>query len=584
MNSYHNPSLGTAWKPLRKLAALLCLSSLPFTGFAQQPIPQQPPPPQPAAQQTLIVPNPNIALSQNIVTGDFTGNNTQIIDPIPFDKPFTLSLKIDTSIKKATLHIALKYPDAKKAQTLIAFSGGDLTGTIASGNLKANCNGLHPNRPYIFTLNLYSAVSAKQTTAIKQAAVKAIEAYLKDGVITGATYTVFKTKLTDQIAAIVGTTQLADAKTLQATDISDILTAANQLSSKVAALYTSLGRVQNFQVKEAGILTSLKNLFQKPAFASVLLKLNTSTDMADNAKKVYEQDLNDSARFKGISMGVMDFYLAGLADPRRTADLEHLITGKAAFEAGTFTSSSQMDIGFIRLLRIFLVKASLITWQGQHPAWTPEELGVIKDLADVLEIFDGYYKAYLNEVRASAEGNIISQFPDLFANYLVQNQLIFETSAKVDITASGTPYISLDAGIGYNHSFQSFFTNYGVNFYFTPVDKSVPLKTFASKPWLYILKTVSLNVSIVNNYFNNSNVSNRYVSLLGGNKDVFLGLGYRFSRVAKFNIGFDGYYLTYNNPQTTNKYFDARLCASLSLDINFINSFSSVGKAFGLLN
>jgi hypothetical protein len=142
----------------------------------------------------------------------------------------------------------------------------------------------------------------------------------------------------------------------------------------------------------------------------------------------------------------------------------------------------------------------------------------------------------------------------------------------------------LDAGVGYNKSFQTFFTNYGVNFYFTPVDKSVPMKTFAEKPWLYVLKTVSLNVSIVNNYFNSSYVSRRYIPLLSGKKDLFLGLGYRFSRIAKFNVGFDCYYLNYSDPLTTNKYFDARLCASISLDINFIKGFTSVGTAIGLLN
>jgi hypothetical protein len=316
-------------------------------------------------------------------------------------------------------------------------------------------------------------------------------------------------------------------------------------------------------------------------FQTLITVLGTDANLTANAKKLYHQQVMSDGLYKGLDMGEINLYFTYLI--QHPATLTNLIQGNVIFDNGYYkpVNRTMLDTAYLQVLDHALKKAYLLEWTNGHRP-TNDQFTQLQNMISELDDCLDRYKQNAALAYLLDPANIVNTLPDVFAAYLVTNKQSLISGVVVPtVQSSSSPYISLDAGGGYNPGFSTAYTNYGVNIYFVPVDKTVPSKTFKSNCFIRALKTTSLTIGIINNYFSPQNQSTKYTGLLSGNKDLFLGLGHRINSLIKINVGFDCYEEKVSDPLSANKYFNAKFCFGLAIDLDVVHVMGNLPAAFG---
>lgn len=526
-------------------------------------------------------------LKLDATTGSF--NN-----PMPYDEAFTIAG--DVNGRKNVTYVSYTYKltsDTHKGLILPGWQSGDaMTRVNADGTtFILPCEGVVANRDYKFSFLFYSAfgddklrqdiktiIGNKLTAFFKgnefnytEADLQGLKADINDGLHTLlAGKTAYQIKKVDHKDKAVPVDLTGDLFTFQKFQ-QDILNYANNIK----------GPIDNYPRRTNDLRGRLKAFFQGNDLREFLTLVADTHRMTPAGMRFIRQTIDTTdARFKSFAIKDFTPSLREMLDTRYGDNVPIFMDHNVSFANFTFIPAKRVDRAFFLFLLHYLTALRQIHFINPAAAapYYVMLTHAIDDLGDWLKEMDTLFAAY------DAEDAFIKNMTDITANYLIADKFEIVNQVDADLFCNNSPYISLDGGIGYNPGFKSFFSHYGVNFYFLPIKKRVPLKTYKSNFWLYVLKSTSLSVGIINNYFNNDvdKSKERHVSLLGGNSDLLVGIGHRINRAVKINIGTALYFRKNIDPQIASKTLEGKFVASLSLDVDVIGAFSNIGKALSI--
>lgn len=146
---------------------------------------------------------------------------------------------------------------------------------------------------------------------------------------------------------------------------------------------------------------------------------------------------------------------------------------------------------------------------------------------------------------------------------------------RADFVKQSKLYITLDVGLAYAFRIDRAIAYSGVNIYFRPINKAIPLSHFSGWDW-WAVRT-SLLIGITLQSIEKDNIRK---GLIGDNALV-LGAGFRVVPFLKFNAGAFVHYRYDKNPLlTSNRYYISfSPFISFSLDIDVKTLFSGVGNS-----
>jgi hypothetical protein len=516
---------------------------------------------------------------------------------MPFEKPFSLHVNMaagDTGVVAAQFSYEIEKTgflcstNPTSSLILPAFcSDAPQVTEFSNKGFNVEIRGIHPNKKYKFNFTFYYRLTDVTKKSLKNDFANAIDDFLKDpkNDFGPASITnVFTSKITSVLNKQFPNGVFKDSigNSLQFKDlISRLLT-----SPVIPSAYNAKLEYAKKDTELKKYVDSIVNVMTSPGFKSLLSDINFKFQFQDFGKPFYDNSLIDTGRFKYVPVKLLTPLIVGLCSKQDL--LFELLNGNFAYDDGIFVPSNNLtDMGFVNILYRYLIQVNrhLNYITGIQPSAAQREL-VIKSLGFLKDyIFDFEVNNYSNLEKEVDKDYLREVIPDDLVNLFVADRVTLVESTELDdITTNNSAYISLDLGLGYTEGLSSLFTYYGVNFYFVPIDKTIHLNTYNPRPWLRVLKSTSLTLGVITNYFNSGNPSKRYSSLLGGGKDVFTGIGNRVSRVIKFNAGIDWSYLNDPNPLSNKRKLNGKFAVTMSVDVNIIKAFSALANALGLTN
>jgi len=514
---------------------------------------------------------------------------------IPFEKKFTLHVNMspaDTDVVAAEFSYGLHGVDCSKscnALILPDFCGDNpQVQNFSNKGFDVAIRGVHPNRFYDFKFTFYRNITADQRKSLKNGISSTILGFIADP-DTRYTAAYIQAHLNPMIAADIQTvfnaTPLYDGNA-QALSIDDLVTKILQSTFMSTLLHNhiELADMRNDLIQQAAPVVTA---FTNPNIKSLLTDIVTRLKFNAVATALYSAPLADTGSYKNTNLTLL---LPVLLDLTNRDNVTHFFGGAYSLQNGVLVpQENNTDLASIAIIRKALIQIersldNLTPISDQPTIGQKAQLGTL--IADI-QTFETYCKHFnVSDLQKPVNADAVAAtLPDALVNFFTGTKVAIKESTMLDdIGTSNSAYISLDAGAGYAFGLGSAFTYYGVNFYLKPIDKTIHLSTYKPKPWLYILKTTSLTLGVTTNYFNNIPMSKRYVSLLGGGKDIFTGIGNRISRVLKVNAGIDWSYLNDANPLSNHRSLNGKFVLTMSLDINVVKAFTSLANAIGLTN
>ncbi len=171
-----------------------------------------------------------------------------------------------------------------------------------------------------------------------------------------------------------------------------------------------------------------------------------------------------------------------------------ILQGKAVINSNNVVAGTATDISSVQFLQTIFafLKGGNLTTTSDAVLFQPVAGSAWKSFLDLLDAaYDNIQKLYDAKSKIA---KFVADFPDLTLEVLVNNSLKSDIVSLADVLTPGTPYISVDAGIGYSPAYQQAFSYYGANFYFSPVNKKAKLSTF--KGWNLVKKMLCGTVGV----------------------------------------------------------------------------------------
>lgn len=226
---------------------------------------------------------------------------------------------------------------------------------------------------------------------------------------------------------------------------------------------------------------------------------------------------------------------------------------------------------------------------NQNPKWSDISNGKIKDIEidDFLESIDedkmaSSDKDAFEDVKRAIEDavNSTSKLARKFIDQLIKEHLYRETALAstycVKMTDQAPMYIGLDVGYAYISNFSQFSTYTGLNIYFRPVNKHLPLSVY--KRFMDVIATrTSLLLGITIESVTKTGIRKGLIN----NNGVILGAGFRLNSWFRVNGGTVLYYLNHNNPIINTDRYRAKASpfVSLSIDIDVRNLIGGLAQS-----
>ncbi|WP_346319432.1 hypothetical protein [Chitinophaga sp. YIM B06452] len=316
----------------------------------------------------------------------------------------------------------------------------------------------------------------------------------------------------------------------------------------------------------------------QPQLASLLDAATNPAMLTENGKKILDRQIDTvDKRFAGHTIRNFKTYLQTILRDQLAVD--DILDGGRSFN-GRFLEPSQVhDTAFLNFLYNYFTALEQTEFKpGQKPTHFDATLLGLREL---INIYLSSVLKYMAALRTKA--NLESTLPDLIADYYVAEQISFEDEVSIDMASSSSPYIGLNAGVGYNGGFRNFFALYGVNVYLLPVKKRVPLRNYRDHPLIYALKSTCLTIGIIHNYYESNANGKRYEPLLGSGNDLMIGVGHRLNRALQINVGSALYFRKAYDPAVDDRSIAGKICVSLTVDADLLGGLTNVGKALKII-
>jgi hypothetical protein len=150
-----------------------------------------------------------------------------------------------------------------------------------------------------------------------------------------------------------------------------------------------------------------------------------------------------------------------------------------------------------------------------------------------------------------------------------------DATYRADFVKNASLYITLDVGTAYVWRMDRVLAYSGVNIYFRPVNKNIPLRTY--RGWDYIGVRTSLLLGVTMSSVEKTDVRKGLL----GNLAMVLGVGFRAVPFLKLNGGCMIYYTYSTNPLVSRDRYQTTFSpfVSLSIDLDVKPLFKGIGES-----
>lgn len=491
-----------------------------------------------------------------------------ILGDIPFDVPFYFKIEIPSEIEK--IEGEVKYQDPKtryyRPYKLESKDSNDYHSIGSFRRLNADqthayisCPPLHPNVRYDLKLTLWNKVdfSEQDEIAFREQIRKIItDEVLNYNDLTQAKFEAIALR-TDQAFADQFTNGIDSFVDLEGNSISfDLPTEdfLNLILDNIDQEYQE----QDHNNTYANHLSLLEEYLVQDTVQKILEFLDQLIKNQDNlsglGKVMWERKrLIPNNDYDGISLAKMTYQIKELFEQN---DFIDLLAGDFKIDPAGETVATETS-GIRDHSSLLLLKKALMqlerpefAYLDNHPVLKRADFYPETIIAPIITFLDQLiYTDRLIVDNRTTYNEIMEKLPVDIGNYYLLSNRYFDLSIAVNVflEISKNPYFGVDLGIGYTPNLRSFFTNQGINFYLSPVNKKASLKSLRGLDWF--TKRFSFYLSI-SQYLGNNSPS--HISSLFDSKDdakgfrgnFLVGIGWRFSRITRIN---GGYFITHKN-------------------------------------
>lgn len=562
------------------IGLLLCVSSFLYRATAQT-VP---------GQETISVSFPDVNMGTQALPFDvpFDIVGTVPDDYISISARYRLS---DASVRQRGWVVFPRFDETDKSD---AKNPGWFNLTVfkkTGSSIRIHCPGLHPNRKYQFEFTVLKKVPGDDAS----------KKVLKDK-IGNQLVSFFKSKKNQKITNndVKLEEQKVDLLLTQHLKVkgSDIL---DKTSNTVYQTdFSKTLNDPNAEIIEAqNNLLSAEDVLRQSAIADVIQQMKTSRSsvisqinsiLAIDTKNSPDLQIRLSQIFNPALLEFNAYTVRdGLLILRTLAEdpdglLKSFLDGTVKISNKQFANSTSRDLQGIAFVSSFIhfLNEGNLDYVQDNKRFQPfmrskSNTGIIVALKNAFTLVND--KLIAIAINKALLTETLDKLPDLTADLVISESLIIEVIALPDVESNKTPYISLEAGVGYTPSFRTAFSYYGANFYLTPVNKKANFRTL--RGWDAFKKIFSFQIGIAQSY--NDRPENTK-SLLGSdtNADLALGIGLRVSRVFKVNAGMIPYRTNNDNPLSNNYTVNVNGYVSIGIDVNLLGALGKVSELLKL--
>jgi hypothetical protein len=517
---------------------------------------------------------------------------------LPFDVPFYLTGKAPDNCVQINFSYLLK-PDEQgnfKSWASLPVRNPDGKTFTPSGTWVAQngettfnvlCRGIHPDLYYSFRFEEIKTIlpDDKKLADMRQQIAAKVLQFSTDYAATpfyGPAVDQLGKDLTDIVNKeyVISADQRLKQKGHPNLDyVVDMAGSLNPYTAQMLTAETAVAdETDNLATAGGGYVKTLEDEFNFRR-ATLLQDINTvladHNNLTDGAKALLDLQVTPSIDpFKAYTLRNGLLVLKKLCQNQVRLDM--LVNGTAQVSNNDITEAtaiSPQSLNFLSALIAFLVDGNLTTTAAAPNSVMFSYLGDLND--DLRDVARSTQRVADNKATIAA---LTASIPDLSADIVVSNTFTTDAVSVADVTTAGTPYISVDGGLGYSFSLGSAFSYIGANIYLAPVNKKAPLSTF--KGWNKWKKMICVSVGYATLY--GDRPPNTYSILGSSNKsDLFIGLGLRVNRILKFTFDCMPYTVSYN-PVTPDKTVKLGFVAGIGIDINLLGALGGVAKGLNL--
>ncbi|CDS92084.1 exported hypothetical protein [Sphingobacterium sp. PM2-P1-29] len=512
---------------------------------------------------------------------------------IPFDVPFYIQIENLNDFNAIQFKYGVKNFYKRKSwvslpNNLIDGDSLYLSDEVTIKNNKAvlYCPGLHPNMPYNFTFYTKKEIPKDDTyqKGLKDKIADVISVYFEENALKDlrdSSRQVLYDNIYRTILSYIGVKP------------SDSLLMPNGERFKIS--YLTYEKTYDGVQTGKNAIKLAKNNIASPDNGSIAIKLFLEKHQDTILKQINTILYNESAlneNFKKflaspVDKSIIQFNNYTIKDgleilqflTQKPDLLEKILDGKLKIEDRLFVPTAFYDIPsvdfIISLVERLKINDIRVTIKGEEQVLFVDE-GFI-GISELLQNMKSHYKQLAIGMQIYSDG--IKHLQSEIINIVIYNTFSQDVITVPEVETEKSPYISLETGIGGATGFSSAFGYYVANFYFVPVNKNASLSTF--KGWNKFLKMFSVQAGVAN--FLSTRPENTY-SFIGNNvnRDLMLGIGFRFTKLLRINAGTILYRSNQENPFADNYKVQPSLYLSAGIDINFLSVIKDAVKVFNL--
>ncbi len=436
---------------------------------------------------------------------------------------------------------------------------------------------LHPNVEYVFEFQgrKYIRLTTEQELELRVKTADIITKYYKDNGVKNQAFSTIRKEVHNLLMALVGSKNIYD-KDNNKIELDTSRLYATHLNDPIDSLgiyyYTIETAESNITQKSDTIIKKVKrseSLFAKiEDLANGKLDNEITTETQD---KINEPLEDSDISFKQIATIIKLYGKDDFINKVLKQSYKITKTGLALFDSQN--EGIAVDNNSINLLFHFFKFLNEKRDINNNLLFETD----INDLNELTKDF-GSIKSEVKNIYDFKEKikKLSEEIPNVLRNAYILEDIKINESVFIDIVSSKNPYVGVDLGVVYAFSPQVLFSYQGLNIYFRPINREALFEDFKRGDRFW--KRFSVYIGIAQPL---TDKPKKFESLFGDN-NLLTGVGWRFNRAMRLNIGGLVYKERNENPLINNEKIKLSPTISVSFDIDLVAAFGSVGKILNL--
>lgn len=522
---------------------------------------------------TTFLVNSTFCQKKEIVTINPNTNGNITLSDIPFDKKFILQIPSQEGLDSVTCIIEKVYPSKKTWQyhLLNDVDVKKVDVRFPKNPIHIELGPLHPNTAYKIELISKQRIDKKSLKKLEESVLSTIRKWYAKDTLLENDIDNFTQEIDANFKQVLQHSNIIDknGKRKSYSDYKDLI---NQIKSEI---YPNFKLLDTANDKMTVKLNALKQYVEN-------IDIN---DWNEIGRKLFElkynliikdlQEINQEILKKDFYYGINNKQQIKLEDACEFVSkiMDKNSSGKKRFLKVFEEKDNYAKVDLIyNLLKILTLNNFDFTAPPPSKYFTESEIkhlaAIFKRINEYIEPFD---ETLLYEQKQKNETKLLSgKFNDL---YLERNDF-FSHTQSIDLTSKKSPYVGIEVGIGYAPYLKRAVTYQGISFHLHPVDKSIPYSLDLYKNRDRIFKLTGLYLGIQQVLDGDEKKFTKLTSI--GNPSA--GIGFRFLKIFRGNIGGMVINQLDSNPISRIKTPKLTLTSTISLDLEFQDVIKGISR------